>query len=86
MKNITVFGLLSALILSNAATAGQVEVTKSPAEQNYVYGKQLDVVKVISITDVSQERGVVLATMKYEDSHGVVHEVQYMVEGGLEHT
>lgn len=86
MKNITVFGLLSALILSNAATAGQVELTRSSAKQNYVYGTRLDVAKVISITDVSRERGVVPVTIKYEDSHGEVHEVQYMVEGGSEQT
>jgi hypothetical protein len=44
------------------------------------------VAKVISITDVSRERGVVPVTMKYEDSNGQVHEVQYMVEGGSEQT
>jgi hypothetical protein len=86
MKTITAAGLFIALILSNAATAGQVELTRSSAKQDYVYGKELDVAKVISITDVSRERGVVPVTMKYEDSNGQVHEVQYMVEGGSEQT
>lgn len=38
-----------------------------------------DVARVISITDIQQECGIVPVTMTYEDSHGVRQEMHYQV-------
>ncbi|MFI8481430.1 DUF2790 domain-containing protein [Pseudomonas sp. NPDC078700] len=48
----------------------------------YSYDTKLDVAKVISLTDVSQERGVVPVIMIYKDSQGDVHKVQFLQLGG----
>lgn len=48
----------------------------------YSYDTKLDVAKVISLTDVSHERGVVPVTMVYKDSQGDVHKVQFLQLGG----
>ncbi|ARU87840.1 DUF2790 domain-containing protein [Pseudomonas sp. M30-35] len=48
----------------------------------YQYGDELDVAKVISLTDVSQQRGVVPVTMVYQDSKGQVHELKFLQLGG----
>ena len=50
----------------------------------YQYGMQLDVKKVLSLTDVSNVAGVVPVTMVYEDSQGHVRKVSYVELGGAD--
>lgn len=52
--------------------------------ETYKYGMKLDVQKVISETDVSNKSGVVPVTMVYQDSHGQVHKVQFLQQGGYD--
>ena len=61
-----------------AASADNAD-TQAPS---YEYGMNLDVKKVISLTDVSQEVGVVPVTMVYQDSNGYVQSVQFLQLGG----
>jgi hypothetical protein len=63
----------------NTAKAG----ANIPAVE-YQYGMQLDVKKVLSMTDVSNVAGVVPVTMVYEDSHGQVQKVKYLELGGAD--
>ncbi|WP_417663020.1 DUF2790 domain-containing protein [Pseudomonas sp.] len=50
----------------------------------YEYGNKLDVAKVISLTDVSELRGVVPVIMVYQDSQGKVHKLQFLQLGGAD--
>ena len=43
---------------------------------DYKYGMHLDVAKVISMTDISKDEGLVPVTMKYADSQGNIHKVR----------
>ncbi|MBD1554861.1 DUF2790 domain-containing protein [Pseudomonas typographi] len=54
-----------------------------PVEQ-YHYGMNLDVQRIISKTDISDKTGVVPVTMVYQDSHGQVHKLQYLENGGFD--
>lgn len=49
----------------------------------YNYGMALDIKRVISITDTSDDQGVVPATLIYEDSQGRVKTVNFSQAGGL---
>ncbi|WP_339487255.1 DUF2790 domain-containing protein [Pseudomonas sp. EL_65y_Pfl2_R95] len=69
------------LSLTPVAFASTTSVAKVDPVQ-YQYGNELDVAKVISLTDVSQERGVVPVTMVYQDSEGDVHKVKFLQLGG----
>ncbi|MGX5218672.1 MULTISPECIES: DUF2790 domain-containing protein [Pseudomonas] len=69
------------LSLAPAAFASTSNAAKVDPVQ-YQYGTELDVAKVISLTDVSQQRGVVPVTMVYKDSEGNVHKLQFLQLGG----
>jgi hypothetical protein len=53
---------------------------KTPVE-TYSYGSNLDIKKVIAVSDVPNECGPVSAQMTYEDSRGQRHVLQYQVMG-----
>ncbi|WP_339487256.1 DUF2790 domain-containing protein [Pseudomonas sp. EL_65y_Pfl2_R95] len=76
---------LAAALLSLApvafASSSNIDNIK-PVE--YEYGTKLDVAKVISLTDVSEERGVVPVVMVYQDSQGAVHKLQFLQLGGAD--
>ncbi|MBU0521510.1 MULTISPECIES: DUF2790 domain-containing protein [Pseudomonas] len=56
------------------------EAGKTPVER-YTYSTQLDIKKVIAVTDIANECGPVPAQMTYEDSNGQRHVLQYQVMG-----
>ncbi|MGE8063667.1 DUF2790 domain-containing protein [Pseudomonas sp. NPDC089569] len=58
----------------------KTQANKPPIE-TYRYGSELDIKKVISVTDVPPECGPVSAQMTYEDSQGQRHTLQYQVLG-----
>lgn len=76
--------VLAAALFSVAASTAFAgtgnAATTNPAQ--YTYGAELDVAKVISLTDVSRKTGVVPVTMVYEDSQGDVHQIQFQQIGG----
>lgn len=49
----------------------------------YHYGMNLDVKRVISLTDTSDSTGVVPATLIYEDSQGQVKSIEFTQAGRL---
>lgn len=51
-----------------------------PVEE-YTYSTDLDIAKVISMSEVPEVCEVVPARMEYEDSHGQRHILQYRVMG-----
>ncbi|MGY2260582.1 DUF2790 domain-containing protein [Pseudomonas sp. SDO55104_S430] len=62
-------------------TQAFAEENKSPVE-TYSYGANLDIKKVITITDIPNNIcGPVPAQMTYEDSSGQRHVMQYQVMG-----
>ncbi|MGE8498060.1 MAG: DUF2790 domain-containing protein [Pseudomonas sp.] len=68
--------------LAPAAFAASADNATDAQSAKYEYGMKLDVQKVISLTDVSQEVGVVPVTMVYQDSQGAVQTVQFLQLGG----
>ncbi|WP_339514282.1 DUF2790 domain-containing protein [Pseudomonas sp. RL_15y_Pfl2_60] len=68
--------------LAPAAFANQNHEDIQPVQ--YEYGNKLDVAKVISLTDVSELRGVVPVIMVYQDSQGKVHKLQFLQLGGAD--
>jgi hypothetical protein len=63
---------------SDRSTASNLPV------ETYHYGMKLDVQKILSKTDVTEERGVVPVTMVYQDSQGNLHKLQYLQLGGYD--
>ena len=85
MKGLYAMAALAALFSTGAfAQDGADRSLASAPVEHYHYGMQLDVKKVISKTDVSQESGVVPVTMVYEDSKGQVHKLEYLQLGGYD--
>lgn len=73
--------LISFAVLTLAATSSlaATDPVDSNAAQQYQYGMQLDIAKVVSITPSSSDCGVVPATMVYQDHDGETHQLQYKV-------
>jgi hypothetical protein len=60
-----------------AATAA----TANAPVETYTYDSQLDIKRVISVSDIGDQCGPVPAQMTYEDSRGQQHVLQYQVMG-----
>lgn len=82
MKTIVSALVLTAVIASPAFAAARTAGTDAEPVQHYAYGQTLDIKRVISLTDVSREVGVVPVTLVYEDSQGEVHKVVFSQIGG----
>jgi hypothetical protein len=72
-------GLIGAQAFAEESHA-KVSASKTPVE-TYSYGSNLDIKKVIAMSEVSPECGPVSAQMTYEDSQGQRHILQYQVLG-----
>ncbi|AYF72226.1 TPA: DUF2790 domain-containing protein [Pseudomonas aeruginosa] len=59
----------------------QGDIQQIPVE-TYHYGMKLDIARVLSISDTSQECGVVPSIMRYEDSSGAPRALEYQIYGG----
>ncbi|AMB87517.1 hypothetical protein AWM79_20360 [Pseudomonas agarici] len=64
------------------AMQGGTTIAGSPPVETYRYGMKLDIARVLSISDTSQEYGLVPSIMRYEDSSGTVRALKYQVYGG----
>ncbi|HEN8707887.1 TPA: DUF2790 domain-containing protein [Pseudomonas putida] len=81
------------LVAAGLAQAGQTQAV--PAGQRdsqqrleqvpletYHYGMKLDIARVLSISDTSQDCAVVPTVMHYEDSQGELRALEYLIHGG----
>lgn len=78
--------LLVLALSSLCVTAMADEIPTDVAQQQvpveeYTYSTDLDIAKVISMSEVPEVCEVVPARMEYEDSHGLRHILQYRVMG-----
>jgi len=65
-----------------ATTVAGVNAGRAGTVEHYDYSQQLDVHKVLSISNVAERVcGPVPATMVYQDSQGKVHQLEYTVMG-----
>jgi hypothetical protein len=82
MKKIAIVLALSCIAAQAFAEESQAKIAASkPPIETYTYGSNLDIKKVISVSDVGPECGPVSAQMTYEDSQGQRHVMQYQVLG-----
>lgn len=72
---------LALVAVSSFALADQAQDAAKPAVEQYTYGTNLDIAKVISLSKVANVCEVVPATMVYEDHKGQRHTVEYRVMG-----
>lgn len=77
--------LVAVLPFVFATSAFALDTPQSPSSEpvEYRYGMELDIKRVISLTDTSSEQGVVPATLTYEDSQGHVNTVSFREAGGV---
>jgi hypothetical protein len=66
--------------LGAPAFAGEAPAAGAPVEP-YTYSTELDIHKVIAVSDIPNACGPVPAQMTYEDSNGQRHVMQYQVMG-----
>ncbi len=82
MKTLIGFTVLSVLVATSAfAKSDHHTDATDPVE--YHYGMNLDVKRVISLTDTGDKTGVVPVTMIYEDSQGNVKSIEFSQAGRL---
>lgn len=80
--NKSVVAILSVLAATSAFAKNDYRAEPfEPVE--YHYGMNLDVKRVISLTDTSDSTGVVPATLIYEDSQGQVKSIEFTEAGRL---
>ena len=75
---------LIALFLAGFATlavAGETSTVQPATVEHYHYGTQLDIARVVSLSNIPKVCEVVPATMVYEDSQGQRHTLEYQVMG-----
>ncbi|MNE66335.1 hypothetical protein D3C80_1618780 [compost metagenome] len=64
-----------------AEEPAETAVAGEPVVEQYHYGMELDIAKVLSRSDIPNVCGVVPAYMTYEDHQGQVHRLEYVVFG-----
>ena len=77
---------LIAIFLAGFATVALANETSTssaqqPAVEQYTYGSNLDIAKVISLSKIPNVCEVVPAQMTYEDHQGQRHTIEYQVMG-----
>lgn len=78
---VTSIALLLALAGLGTQAYADEPATGNAAVETYAYGMNLDIKKVVAISDTGDQCGPVPAQMTYEDSHGQQHVLQYQVMG-----
>ncbi|MGV8916535.1 MAG: DUF2790 domain-containing protein [Pseudomonas sp.] len=78
LSKVMMFVALSGLGMHAFATEiSSTTAANNPPVENYTYSTKLDIKKVIAVTDISDQCGVVPVQMTYEDSKGQAHVIQY---------
>ncbi|WP_300729478.1 DUF2790 domain-containing protein [Pseudomonas sp.] len=81
MKALLVLALSSVCLTALAGEANTQDSSQQPAVEHYSYSSDLDIAKVISMSEIPNVCEVVPARMVYEDSQGVKHTLEYRVMG-----
>jgi len=81
MKALLVLALSSVCLTAMADESNTPVSSQQPAVEHYSYSSELDIAKVISMTEVPNVCEVGPAQMVYEDSHGMQHTLEYRVMG-----
>ena len=81
MKNVLIS--LLGILMATQAIAGQFESRSSvgPSIDEYYYGTELDIARVVSHSEIPPVCHVVPVEMTYEDSKGNQHSIRYRVMG-----
>ena len=79
MKRLIALALIG---FSTLAAADELQVTQlQPVVEHYTYATDLDIARVVSLSNIPKVCEVVPATMVYEDSQGQRHTLEYQVMG-----
>lgn len=81
MKALLVLALSSLCVTAMADEIPTDVANQQLPVEEYTYSTDLDIAKVISMSEVPEVCEVVPARMEYEDSHGQRHILQYRVMG-----
>ncbi|MFZ6045503.1 DUF2790 domain-containing protein [Pseudomonas sp. CR3202] len=81
MKAFALLALAGMSAFALAEEPAESAVAVQPAIEQYHYGMEMDIAKVISRSEIPDVCGIVPAYMTYEDHQGNVHRVEYRVFG-----
>ncbi|WP_077045953.1 DUF2790 domain-containing protein [Pseudomonas sp. KK4] len=81
MKALLVLALSSLCVTAMADEAQADVAQQQPPIEEYTYSMNLDIAKVVSMSEVPNVCEVVPAKMEYEDSKGQRHILRYSVMG-----
>ena len=81
MKALLVLALSSVCLTAMAEEVNTQAAHPQPAVEQYSYSSELDIAKVISMSEIPNVCEVVPARMVYEDSQGIKHTLEYRVMG-----
>ena len=81
MKALLVLALSSVCLTAMADEVNTPAAHSQPAVEQYSYSSELDIAKVISMSEIPSVFEVVPAQMVYEDSQGQQHTLEYRVMG-----
>ena len=81
MKALLVLALSSVCLTAMAEEVNTQAAHPQPAVEQYSYSSELDIAKVISMSEIPNVCEVVPAQMVYEDSQGMKHTLEYRVMG-----
>lgn len=81
MKALLVLALSSVCVNAFADEASTQVSHQQPVVEHYSYSSELDIAKVISMSEIPNVCEVVPARMVYEDSQGMKHTLEYRVMG-----
>ena len=81
MKALLVLALSSVCLTAMAEEVNTQAAHPQPAVEQYSYSSELDIAKVISMSEIPSVCEVVPAQMVYLDSHGMQHTLEYRVMG-----
>lgn len=81
MKALLVLALSSVCLTAMADEVNAHAAHQQSAVEQYSYSSELDIAKVISMSEIPSVCEVVPAQMVYEDSQGMQHTLEYRVMG-----
>ena len=81
MKALLFLALSSVCFTAMADEVNSQKSSQQASVEHYSYSSELDIAKVISMSEIPNVCEVVPAQMVYEDSHGIKHTLEYRVMG-----
>ncbi|WP_137822038.1 DUF2790 domain-containing protein [Pseudomonas sp. D(2018)] len=81
MKALALLALAGMSAFALAEEPAETAIAGEVAIEQYHYGMELDIARVISKSEIPDVCGVVPAYMTYEDHQGKIHRLEYVVFG-----